>query len=210
MPKRNHRGSFPCLVLQASLHQGWHWSDIWLPSSALISLWSCFILISKSLSLILLLQRLWYFSMCSFNSVSSSHMIPHIVHFLTFLCFFIMCSLCLTGELGPLRFIWHHALRVTHCQSSAMIFVFTQYSFCYSFRHGLLCLCSTKNTSPATSPRHSRNSASYWFSAKQITQRRCVVLKILYMIDLGPMKQLFSTATQCITQSKGMLEKLIL
>ena len=47
-------------------------------------------------------------------------------------------TLCLTGELWPLWFIWHHDLRVTHCQSSAMTFVFTQYSFCNSFRHGLV------------------------------------------------------------------------
>ena len=44
----------------------------------------------------------------------------------------------MTGELWPLRFIWHHDLTVTHCQSSTMIFVFTQYSFCNSFRHCLL------------------------------------------------------------------------
>ena len=31
----------------------------------------------------------------------------------------------LTGELWPLRFIWHYDLRVTHCQSSAKTFVFT-------------------------------------------------------------------------------------
>ena len=49
----------------------------------------------------------------------------------------LISTLCLTGELWPLRFIWHHDLRVTHCQSSAMTFVFTQYSFCNSFRHGL-------------------------------------------------------------------------
>ena len=47
-------------------------------------------------------------------------------------------TLFLTGELWPLQFIWHHDLRVTHCQSSAMTFVFTQYSFCSSFRQGLL------------------------------------------------------------------------
>ena len=47
-------------------------------------------------------------------------------------------TLFLTGELWPLRFIWHHDLRVTHCQSSAMTFVFTQYSFCNSFRQGLI------------------------------------------------------------------------
>ena len=29
-------------------------------------------------------------------------------------------------------------IRVTYCQSSAMSFFFTQYSFCNSFRHGLL------------------------------------------------------------------------
>ena len=28
--------------------------------------------------------------------------------------------------------------RVTHCQNSAMTFVFTRYSFCNSFRHGLI------------------------------------------------------------------------
>ena len=47
-------------------------------------------------------------------------------------------TLFLTGELWPLRFIWHHDLRVTHCESSAMTFVFTQYSFCNSFRQGIL------------------------------------------------------------------------
>ena len=50
-------------------------------------------------------------------------------------------TLCLTGELWPLRFIWHHDLRVTHCQSSAMTFIFTQYSFCNSFWHGLIFPC---------------------------------------------------------------------
>ena len=47
-------------------------------------------------------------------------------------------TLCLTGELWPLRFNWHHDMRVTNCQSSAMTFVFMQYSFCYSFWHGLI------------------------------------------------------------------------
>ena len=46
-------------------------------------------------------------------------------------------NLCLTGELWPLHFIRHHVLRVTHCQSSAMTFVFMQYSFCNSISHGL-------------------------------------------------------------------------
>ena len=49
-------------------------------------------------------------------------------------------TLFLTGELWPLRFIWHHDLWVTHCQSSAMTFVFTQYSFRNSFRQGLKCI----------------------------------------------------------------------
>ena len=30
-------------------------------------------------------------------------------------------TLCLTGELWPLRFIWHHDLRVTHWKSSAKL-----------------------------------------------------------------------------------------
>ena len=50
-------------------------------------------------------------------------------------------TLCLTGELWLLRFIWHYDLKVTHRPSSAMTFVFTQYSFCNSFRHGLICWC---------------------------------------------------------------------
>ena len=50
-------------------------------------------------------------------------------------------TLCLTRELWPLRFIWHHDLRVIHCQSSAMSFIFTQYSFCNSFIHSLICGC---------------------------------------------------------------------
>ena len=49
---------------------------------------------------------------------------------------------CMTGELWPRRFIWHQDIRVTHCQSSAMSFIFTQYSFCNSFRHGLVWACS--------------------------------------------------------------------
>ena len=44
-------------------------------------------------------------------------------------------TLCMTGELWPWRFIWHQDIRVTHCQSSAMSFIFAQYSFCNSFRH---------------------------------------------------------------------------
>ena len=44
----------------------------------------------------------------------------------------------MTGELWPLRFIWHHDLRVTHCQSSAMSFIFMQYTFCNSFKHCLI------------------------------------------------------------------------
>ena len=47
-------------------------------------------------------------------------------------------TLCLTGKLCPLRFIWHHDIKVTHCQSSAMTFVFTQCSFYNSIRHGLI------------------------------------------------------------------------
>ena len=40
---------------------------------------------------------------------------------------------------SPRRFIWHQDIRVAHCQYSAMLIVFTQYSFCNSFRHGLIC-----------------------------------------------------------------------
>ena len=47
-------------------------------------------------------------------------------------------TLCMTEELWPRRFIWHQDIRVTHCQSNAMSFIFTQYCFCNSFRHGLL------------------------------------------------------------------------
>ena len=50
----------------------------------------------------------------------------------------ILCGLpsilCLSGKLWPLRFIWHHDLRVDHCQSSATSFELKQYSFCNSFR----------------------------------------------------------------------------
>ena len=60
-----------------------------------------------------------------------------IINFWNFLCA-LPSTLCLTGELWPLRFIWHPDLRVTHCQSITMTFVFTQYSFCNSLRHGLL------------------------------------------------------------------------
>ena len=47
-------------------------------------------------------------------------------------------TLCMTGELWPRRFIWHQDIRVTHCQSSAMSFIFTQHSFCNSLKHGLV------------------------------------------------------------------------
>ena len=47
-------------------------------------------------------------------------------------------TLCMTEELWPRRLIWHQDIRVTHCQSRAMSFIFTQYSFCNSFIHGLI------------------------------------------------------------------------
>ena len=37
-------------------------------------------------------------------------------------------TLCMAGELWTSRFIWHQYIRVTQFQSSAMSFVFTQYS----------------------------------------------------------------------------------
>ena len=43
----------------------------------------------------------------------------------------------MTGELWTL-FIWHQDIRVSHFQSSALSFIFTQYSFCNSFRNALL------------------------------------------------------------------------
>ena len=49
---------------------------------------------------------------------------------------------CLTRELWATRFIWHPDIRVTHYQSSAMTFDFTQYFFCNSFKHGLLKICN--------------------------------------------------------------------
>ena len=92
---------------------------------------------------------------------------PNKVNFLDVIFNFskILCglpsTLCLTGELWPLLFIWHHDLRVNHCQSSAMTVVFTQYSFCNSFKHSLLCMyimfmrhLSPKATAKAT--MHSR------------------------------------------------------
>ena len=48
----------------------------------------------------------------------------------------------------PLWFIWYHDLRVINCQSIAMIFVFTQYSFWNSFRQGLIHPCP-KGRSPS-------------------------------------------------------------
>ena len=41
--------------------------------------------------------------------------------------------------------MWHQDIRVTHCQSSAKNFIFTQYSFCNSFRHALLRHCIVKS-----------------------------------------------------------------
>ena len=47
-------------------------------------------------------------------------------------------TLCMTGQLWPSRVIWYQDIRVTHCQSSAMSFIVTQYSFCNSFIHILI------------------------------------------------------------------------
>ena len=47
-------------------------------------------------------------------------------------------TLCMAEKLWTSRFIWHQDIRVTHYQSSAMSFIFTQYSFCNSFIHGLI------------------------------------------------------------------------
>ena len=60
-----------------------------------------------------------------------------IIHFSKLLCVF-PSTLCMTGELWPRPFIWHQDIRVTHYQSSNMPFIFTQYSFCNSFKHGLV------------------------------------------------------------------------
>ena len=49
-------------------------------------------------------------------------------------------TLCMTGEMWPIWFIWHQDIKVSKCQFSAISFIFTQYSFCNSFRYGLLCL----------------------------------------------------------------------
>ena len=63
---------------------------------------------------------------------------PDVILNFSEILFSLPSTLCLTGELCPLRFIGHHDMRVTHCQSSAMIFVFAQCSFCNSFSHGLM------------------------------------------------------------------------
>ena len=54
-------------------------------------------------------------------------------------------TLCMTGDLWPRWFIWHQDIWVTHCQSSAMSFIFTQYFFCNSFRHCLLRSCIVRS-----------------------------------------------------------------
>ena len=80
-------------------------------------------------------QLIWkYFTKKSPNKVD----FPEFIFNFSKILWGLPWTYCLTGELWPLQFIWHHDLRVTHCQSSAMIFVFTQYSFCKSFRHCLL------------------------------------------------------------------------
>ena len=48
-------------------------------------------------------------------------------------------------ELWPRGFIWHQYIRVTHCQSSAMSFIFTQ----YSFRNFLKNLAHTNQNKPS-------------------------------------------------------------
>ena len=42
------------------------------------------------------------------------------------------------GNQWLLHFFWHQDVTVTHYQPRARSFVFTQYSFCYSIRNGLL------------------------------------------------------------------------
>ena len=132
-------------------------------------------------------------------------------------------TLFLTGELWLLRFIWHHDLRVTHCQSSAMTFVFMQYSFCNSFRQGLIALLLTLSKA-AEAIIHNRLSA-HFTENNVIAERQAAYLKgnstiqqLLCIINL--IRKSWSKG--CITQGifldisaafdkcwhKGLLEKL--
>ena len=49
-------------------------------------------------------------------------------------------TLYMAEELWMTCIFWHQAIRVTHCQSNGMTFLFTHYSFWNWFRHGLLYL----------------------------------------------------------------------
>ena len=69
-------------------------------------------------------------------------------HFSKIVCVWHSTS-CMTGELWPTRFIWHRDIRVAHSQYSAMTFVFTQYFFYNSFRHGLISMCSSVRSTAA-------------------------------------------------------------
>ena len=95
-------------------------------------------------------------------------------------------TLSMTGELWSRRFIWHQDIRVNHCQSSAMSFIFTQYSFCNSFIHGLLFLsyCYWEMMGAV---------AGHWFIRYELslTWLHCPVIYHLYWIDLHFTAMLF-------------------
>ena len=48
--------------------------------------------------------------------------------------------LCMFGDIWMSWFFWHQDIKVTHFQFSVMSFIFMQYAFCNSFRHGLISL----------------------------------------------------------------------
>ena len=97
--------------------------------------WSMGVLLFLSREIQMSTQVIWkYFTTKCKNKVD----FPDIIFNFLKMVFVLPSTLCMTGELWPRRFIWHQDIRVTHCQSSAMSFIFTQYSFFNSFRHYLI------------------------------------------------------------------------
>ena len=88
-------------------------------------------------------QVIWkYFLKKCPNKVDFTDIIFNVSKFLCVL----PLTLYMTGQLWLSLFIWHQDIKVFHCQYIAMSFIFTQYSFCNSFRQGLLAiwLCYTQ------------------------------------------------------------------
>ena len=121
-PQKNLNTEWPVVEQRQDQHEVWH-------------VWSMGVLLSLLREIQMSTQVIWiYFTKKCQNKVN----FPDDILNFSKMVFVLPSTLCMAGELWLRRFIWHQDIRVTHCQSSAMSFIFTQYSFCNSFRHGLI------------------------------------------------------------------------